>query len=43
MRTVGLQRSILLLLGVASILFSGCVSKGEYTALLEQYDTLAGP
>ena len=43
MRTLGVPRSILLLLGVASILFSGCVSKGEYTALLEQYDTLAGP
>ena len=43
MRTSGVPRSILLLLGVASILCSGCVSKGEYTALLEQYDTLAGP
>ena len=43
MRTVGVPRSILHLLGVASLRCSGGVSTGEYTALLEQYDTLAGP
>jgi len=42
MMTYGLQRSVLLLLCVASVLLAGCVSKGKYNALLEQYDALAG-
>ena len=33
MMTLGLQRSVLLLLCVASVLLSGCVSKGKYNDL----------
>src|SRR5262245_47301060 len=42
MMTLGLTRRVLLLLCVASVLLSGCVSKSKYHALLEQYDELAG-
>ena len=33
MMTLGLQRRVLLLLCVASVLLSGCVSKGKYNDL----------
>ena len=42
MMTFGLQRSVLLLLCVASVLLSGCVSKGKYNDLEGQYNTLQG-
>jgi hypothetical protein len=42
MMTCGLQRSALLLLCVASVRLSGCVSKGKYNALLDHYDALQG-
>jgi chemotaxis protein MotB len=49
MMTCGLQRRVLLLLCVASVLLSGCVSQGKYndleskyTALEKQYTTLGG-
>src|SRR5262245_52100788 len=42
MMTVGLQRSVLLLFCVASVLLSGCVSKGKYNDLEGQYNTLQG-
>jgi len=40
MMTCGLKRSALLLLCVASVLFSGCVSRGKYDDLQSQYTTL---
>ena len=40
MMTLGLQRSVLLLFCVASVLLSGCVSKGKYNNLEEQYTGL---
>ena len=42
MMTCGLKRSILLLLCVASVLLSGCVSRGKYDDLQGQYTTLQG-
>jgi chemotaxis protein MotB len=42
MITLGLQRSVLLLFCVASVLLSGCVSKGKYNNLEEQYTGLQG-
>ena len=42
MRTLGLQRSVLLLFCVASVLLSGCVSKGKYNNLEEQYTGNSG-
>jgi chemotaxis protein MotB len=42
MMTCGLKRSVLFLLFVASVLFSGCVSKGKYDELQGQYTTLQG-
>jgi chemotaxis protein MotB len=42
MMTLGLQRSVLLLFCVASVLLSGCVSKGKYNNLEEQYTGLQG-
>ena len=42
MMTLGLQRSVLLLFCVASILLSGCVSKGKYNNLEGQYPGLPG-
>jgi chemotaxis protein MotB len=40
MMTCGLKRRVLLLLCVASILLSGCVSQGKYDELQGQYTTL---
>ena len=40
MMTCGLKRSVLLLLCVASVLLSGCVSRGKYDDLQGQYNTL---
>src|SRR5215475_9900635 len=40
MMTCGLKRSVLLLLCVASVLLSGCVSKGQYNDLEGQYRQL---
>jgi chemotaxis protein MotB len=42
MMTCGLKRSVLLLLFVASVLLSGCVSKGKYNNLQAQYNNLRG-
>ena len=42
MMTWTLTRSVLLLLCVASVLLSGCVSKGKYNALEGQYTGLQG-
>src|SRR5262252_2159049 len=42
MMTCGLQRSVLLLPLVASILLSGCVSKGKYNDLEAKYNDLQG-
>src|SRR6266446_5769522 len=42
MMTFGLKRSVLLLLCGASVLLSGCVSKGKYTDLQGQYTDLQG-
>lgn len=42
MMTLGLQRSVLLLFCVASVLLSGCVSKGKYNDLEGQYTGLQG-
>jgi len=42
MMTLGLKRSVLLLLCVASVLLSGCVSKGKYDDLQGQYNDLQG-
>jgi chemotaxis protein MotB len=42
MMTCGLKRSVLLLLFVASVLLSGCVSKGKYDDLQGQYNNLQG-
>ena len=42
MMTLGLQRSVLLLFCVASVLLSGCVSKGKYNDLEGQYTGTAG-
>jgi chemotaxis protein MotB len=40
--TFGLKRSVLLLVCVASVLLSGCVSKGKYNDLQGQYTQLQG-
>ena len=40
MMTCGLKRRVLLLLCVASVLLSGCVSRGKYDELQGQYSTL---
>jgi chemotaxis protein MotB len=40
MMTCGLKRRVLLLLCVASVLLSGCVSRGKYDELQGQYTTL---
>jgi chemotaxis protein MotB len=40
MMTCGLKRRVLLLLCVASVLLSGCVSQGKYDDLQGQYSTL---
>src|SRR5262245_65392344 len=40
MKTCGLKRSVLLLLCVASVLLSSCVSRGKYDDLQGQYTTL---
>jgi chemotaxis protein MotB len=42
MMTFGLKRSVLLLVCVASVPLSGCVSKGKYTDLQGQYTDLQG-
>jgi|SRR5882672_2334962 len=42
MMTCGLQRNVLLLVCGASVLLSGCVSKGKYTELQGQYTELQG-
>jgi len=42
MMTLGLKRSVLLLLCVASVLLSGCVSKGKYNDLDAKYNDLQG-
>jgi len=42
MMTLGLKRSVLLLLCVASVLLSGCVSKGKYNDLEGKYSELQG-
>jgi chemotaxis protein MotB len=42
MMTCGLQRRVLLLLFVASVLLSGCVSKGKYNDLEGKYNDLQG-
>ena len=42
MMTLGLKRSVLLLLCVASVLLSGCVSKGKYENLEVKYNELQG-
>jgi chemotaxis protein MotB len=42
MMTLDLKRSVLLLLCVASVLLSGCVSKGKYEDLEGQYKQLQG-
>ena len=40
MMTFGLKRNVLLLLCVASVLLSGCVSQGKYDDLQSQNSTL---
>jgi chemotaxis protein MotB len=42
MMTLDLKRSVLLLLCVASVLLSGCVSKGKYENLEVKYNELQG-
>jgi chemotaxis protein MotB len=42
MTILGLKRSVLLLLCVASVLLSGCVSKGKYENLEVKYNELQG-
>jgi chemotaxis protein MotB len=42
MMTCGLKRHVLLLLCVASVPLSGCVSQGKYDDLQRQYTTLQG-
>jgi chemotaxis protein MotB len=42
MMTCGLKRRVLLLLCVASVPLSGCVSQGKYDNLQRQYTTLQG-
>ena len=42
MMTFGLKRSVLLLVCGASVLLSGCVSKGKYNDLQGQYNDLQG-
>jgi chemotaxis protein MotB len=42
MMTLGLQRSVLLLLCAASALLAGCVSQGKYDALEGKYNALQG-
>ena len=49
MMTLGLQRSVLFLLGAAAVLLAGCVSQGKYddlegkyTQLQSQYNALQG-
>jgi chemotaxis protein MotB len=42
MMTFGLKRNVLLLVCVASVLLSGCVSKGKYNDLQGQYTELQG-
>jgi chemotaxis protein MotB len=42
MMTCGLKRRVLLLLCVASVPLSGCVSQGKYDDLQRQYTTLQG-
>src|SRR5262245_59755383 len=42
MMTLGLQRSVLLLLCAASALLAGCVSQGKYDDLEGKYTTLQG-
>jgi len=42
MMTCGLKRRVLLLLCVASVPLSGCVSQGTYDDLQQQYTTLQG-
>jgi chemotaxis protein MotB len=42
MMTLDLKRSVLLLFCVASVLLSGCVSKGKYNDLEGQYTALQG-
>jgi len=42
MTTCGLQRRVLLLLSVASVLLSGCVSRGKYDDLEGKYTGLQG-
>ena len=42
MMTLDLKRSVLLLFCVASVLLSGCVSKGKYNDLEGQYTNLQG-
>jgi len=42
MMTLGLQRSVLLLLCGAAALLAGCVSQGKYTDLENRYTTLQG-
>jgi chemotaxis protein MotB len=42
MMTFGLKRSVLFLVCMASVLLSGCVSKGKYNNLEEQYTGLQG-
>src|SRR5215831_21042165 len=42
MMTLGLQRSVLLLLCAASALLAGCVSQGKYDDLQGKYNTLQG-
>jgi chemotaxis protein MotB len=42
MMTLGLKRSVLPLLCVASVLLSGCVSKGKYNDLDAKYNDLQG-
>ena len=40
MMTLGLQRSVLFLLGAAAVLLAGCVSQGKYDDLEGKYTTL---
>src|SRR5512132_421527 len=42
MMTCGLKRRVLLLLCVAAVLLSGCVSKGKYNELEVKYNGLRG-
>ena len=42
MMTLGRKRSVLLLVCLASVLLSGCVSKGKYNDLQGQYNDLQG-